>query len=151
MTVTLSLKSGGLPESVRQFADQERGLIVFSGPDADSGNAPARALADYVAERTGRPLSVVTSRQTTRARTKDGAVLVLVDGHLNADALLQAVEAAWAGALVIAATRHSAHPYSWLIDLLLSAEDWDIRPKFDAVLYAVVQAPAPDSGDEGDA
>lgn len=60
------------------------------------------------------------------------------------------MEAAGGGALVVIILNFSGYAYSRLIDLLQSAEDREIRPRFDAMLYAVVQPAGPDTGDEAD-
>lgn len=139
MAANSSLEARGLPEAVERFADEEKGLIVFSGADTDLVNSSAQALARYVAERTGRESSVVSScRRAEGLRTAAG----------DADALLQAVEEAWEGALVITTLPFGGDAYVRLLDLLESAEDWKIRTKFDAVLYAVVQPAGPDTGDD---
>jgi Tfp pilus assembly pilus retraction ATPase PilT len=141
MTANPVFEALGLPEAVRRFADEEKGLIVFSGADTELVNSSAQALARYVAERTGRDSAVVGSH-----RPAEGHGIAAGD----ADALIQAVDAAWGGALVITTLPFSGNAYVRLLDLLQSTDDWEIRPKFDAVLYAVVQPAEPDTGDEAD-
>jgi hypothetical protein len=141
MTTSQPLASPGLPGIVGRFADQEKGLIVFHGANAAAVNTSAHALAAHAAGTTGRPLAVFNSGQWTAVRDLPGesATVILVDGRMDADTLILAVEAASAGALTIVTFDFLDRPYVQLLDLLQSAEDWTIRPKFDAALYAVVQ------------
>jgi hypothetical protein len=173
MTATSGLAASGLPEVVGRFADGAKGFIVFSGTDTAAVRSSAVALARVIQERTGRAVTVIDSGQDgsemqdqpfTRVTASDrfqqpvqvrkaaeaGAEAVLIDCLPDADTLIEAVEAAWSGVLVIITMNFSGYAYSRLIDLLQSAEDWEIRPKFDAMLYAVVQPAGSGPGEEAD-
>lgn len=165
LTSTSGITAAKLPEFVGRFADKEKGLIVFSGADTAAVRSSAVALARLVQERTGRAVTVIDSGQDVaelrdlpftrviakdrfeqavqvRKVAKDGAQVILVDCRPDADTLIEAVEAASGGALVIITLDFDGHAYVRLLDLLQSAEDWEVRPKFDTVLYAVVQPAA---------
>lgn len=167
------LEAAGLPGTVGRFADKEKGLIVFSGTDTAAVSSSAIALARFVQERTGRAVTVIDSGQDDHVpqelqfahviaedrfdqavqiswAVEGGARAILVDCRPDADTLIEAVEAARGGALVIITMPFSGYAYSQLVDLLQSAEDWEIRPRFDAMLYAVVQPCSPDTGGEAD-
>lgn len=165
--------SAGLPEIVGRFADEQQGLIIFSGNDAATVSSSAFALARHVWERTGRATTVITSGQdatelhdlpftfrTAAGRSDqreqvwtavaEGAGVILVDCLPDAETLIRVVEAALGGALVISTLSLSDSAYVRVLDLLQSAEDWDIRPRFDTALYAVVQIQAGGSIRDGD-
>lgn len=150
-------EASGLPEIVGRFADKEKGLIVFSGTDTVAVSSSANALARFVQERTGRAVTVIDFGQDihqlqdpsftrvtaedrfeqsvqVRSAVDEGARAILIDCRPDADTLIEAVEAAVGGALVIITMPFSGYAYSQLINLLQSAEDWEIRPKFDAIL-----------------
>lgn len=113
------LDASHLLESLAGFATLDKGLVVVSGEDVPAANASAQALARHLED--------------------CGAAAGFIGDRWSADILVRAVDRAWDGALVVMTAPFGEHTYSRLVEVLQSAEDWDIRPRFDSVLHAVVQ------------
>jgi hypothetical protein len=72
---------------------------------------------------------------TVASQVREAGREALLIGTLTMDTVLAAVEAAFKGALVIARLPVSdGSPFGQLVDLMWAAQDWELRPKFDAVL-----------------
>lgn len=156
---TRPLTAQELPGLLESFTHQQSGLIVFAGGRGSGRTTSAYALAERVAA-AGRCVVAISEGpvigtavrahpvrrrrdipDAVRAEAAAGATVLLVDSDQDTDSLSSLVEAAAAGALVIATLdNRGTGSYIHLLNLIEAAEDWGggLRADFEACLCAVI-------------